>query len=328
MAVHVYGGSLPRLVRPRVGFFPLFDATAWAIAVIVAIWLRYEFGFESAAWRDILMLCVVAAVAQLVSGAALGLYRGRYDIGSRDEVLRLASSAILPAASIGIPILLSGSQMGVPRSTPLIVAPLAFLAMALSRYIRRTALERASRPTEELTRVLIYGAGVAGTDLVKRMRTDRNSHFEPVGMVDDDPEQAGTVHAGVRVLGKAEDLPRIARQTGATAVVVAIGHADADLFRHISDRAAEADLRVLVMPPLDDILLGRRAIGDLREISIEDVVGRHPVETDVSSVAGYLSGKRVLVTGAGGSIGAELCRQIATFAPAELMMLDRDETAL
>nr|WP_206448493.1 nucleoside-diphosphate sugar epimerase/dehydratase [Agrococcus sp. KRD186] len=306
----------------------LFDAIAWIVAIIVAIWLRYEFAFGNTNWISLLAIVATAVLVQLGAGLILNLYRRRYQVGSFDEVLSLVGSVVLTFIVIAIPIVIFGAEIGIPRSTPLIAAPLAFLAMALTRYFRRVVTERSSRPTDDAAPVLVYGAGFVGSSLVKRMRTDSKSRFNPVGIIDDAPEQANAVRSGVHVLGSGVDLPRIAQATGATAVVIAIARADATLFQRITDYAVEADLRVLVMPPLDDILDGRRGMGDLREISIEDIIGRHPVDTDVATVAGYLTDKRVLVTGAGGSIGAELCRQIAKFGPAELMMLDRDESAL
>lgn len=305
-----------------------FDVVAWMVAIVVAVWLRFEFAFADTNWLAMLLIGLVAAAAQLGAGLILSLYRRRYQVGSFDEVLSLTGSVLLTAAVIGIPILIFGNEIGVPRSTPLIAAPLAFLAMALTRYFRRVVQERQSRPTDEAAPVLVYGAGFVGSSLVKRMRTDSQSRFNPVGIIDDAPELANAVRSGVRVLGTGSDLPQIAQDTGATSLVVAIARADASMLQRISDYAAEADLRVLVMPPLDDVLEGRRGMGDLRDISIEDIIGRHPVDTDVATVAGYLTDKRVLVTGAGGSIGAELCRQIAKFGPAELMMLDRDESSL
>lgn len=306
----------------------VFDAIAIAVAIVVAIWLRYEFAFEGTNWLTILLICVGAAGVQFLAGHILALYRRRYQVGSFDEVLSLTGSVALTFLAIGVPILIFGNELGVPRSTPLIAAPLAFLAMALTRYFRRVVQERANRPTPEAEPVLVYGAGFVGTSLIKRMRTDSKSRFNPVGIIDDSPAEAHAVRSGVHVLGTGTELARVARDTGATAVVVAIARADAAMLQRISDYAAEADLRVLVMPPLDDVLDGRRGMGDLRDISIEDIIGRHPVDTDVATVAGYLTDKRVLVTGAGGSIGAELCRQISKFGPAELMMLDRDESSL
>ncbi|RWR25669.1 polysaccharide biosynthesis protein [Agrococcus lahaulensis] len=306
----------------------VFDTLAWLLAIVVAIWLRYEFTFRDTNWLAVAGIWLLAALAQFIAGRILSLYRRRYHVGSFDEVLSLSGTVLLVFITIGLPAVLFGAQLGVPRSTAFIAAPLAFLAMALTRYFRRVAQERASRPGDGAVPVLVYGAGFVGSSLIKRMRTDRDSRFNPVGIIDDAPEQANAVRSGVKVLGSGADMARVAQATGASTLIVAIARADASLLQRISDLAADADLRVLVTPPLDEMIEGRRSMGDLRDLSIEDIIGRHPVDTDVATVAGYLTDKRVLITGAGGSIGAELCRQIAKFGPAELMMLDRDESAL
>jgi dTDP-glucose 4,6-dehydratase len=132
----------------------------------------------------------------------------------------------------------------------------------------------------------------------------------------------------VRVLGTGEQLTEIARATGATTLVVAIARADAQMLRRIADLASPSGLKVHVLPHFDEIIAGRSRIHDLRDLSIDDLIGRHPVDMQVETVVGYLAGKRVLVTGAGGSIGSELCRQISRYGPGELIMLDRDETGL
>ncbi|SDS34778.1 polysaccharide biosynthesis protein [Agrococcus carbonis] len=323
------GDSTLRVLRARVTW-PLYltDAGAWMSALVAGTWLRFDFGAAEYDERTVLLLCIAMCAAHLVAGTALSLYRGRFDVGSLDELLRVGVAALSTTAAVGLPVLIAGPDMGIPRNVPLVAAPIAFLIMALARWVHRMSEERASRPSRDAERALVYGAGVAGTSLVKRMRIDRGSPFIPVAFVDDAPEELGAMHCGVRVRGTGDQLARLARRTNATAVIVAICRADADLLLRITERAAEASLRVLVMPPLEELLDGRRGMTDLRDITIEDIVGRHPVDTDVATVAGYLAGKRVLVTGAGGSIGSELCRQIARFGPAELMMLDRDESAL
>ena len=130
------------------------------------------------------------------------------------------------------------------------------------------------------------------------------------------------------MLGTRADLAQAAQETKATVLVVTIAKADAALLREISDAASLAHLKVKVLPPLEDVLEGKSRLRDIRDLLIEDLIGRQPINTQVEAVADYLQGKRVLVTGAGGSIGSELCRQIHKFSPAELIMLDHDETGL
>ncbi|WP_241681331.1 polysaccharide biosynthesis protein [Pseudactinotalea terrae] len=304
------------------------DLIVWAIAVPLAVWLRFEFRIPAANNLGIVVVMAATLLLQVVFGLLFSLYRGRYSYGSFDEVVGLTSTVAATAVAVGVPMLFWGPLVGAPRSTMLIATPIAFVAMAASRYLKRLALERGQRPGEHAHATLVYGAGAVGSQLVRSMRTDPESAFRAVGIVDDAPQLRGAIRHGVPVLGSLEDLEDVVERTDATHLVVAIARADAAFLRQVNDRAMQCGLQVLVMPPFSDVLAGRRQVKDLRSISIEDIVGRHPVDTDVASIAGYLRGRRVLVTGAGGSIGAELCRQVADWEPSELIMLDRDESAL
>ncbi|YCH07743.1 polysaccharide biosynthesis protein [Arthrobacter sp. alpha11c] len=160
------------------------------------------------------------------------------------------------------------------------------------------------------------------------MYADAYSGYQPVGLIDDDPSKRNLRLAGVPVLGDSSRLSQIVNESDVEVLIVSIARADSELLRSISDAAAACGIQVKVLPSLSEIMEGRAAPADVRDIAIEDLIGRHPVDTEVASIAGDLKGKRVLVTGAGGSIGSELCRQIVRFEPAELMMLDRDESGL
>jgi FlaA1/EpsC-like NDP-sugar epimerase len=130
------------------------------------------------------------------------------------------------------------------------------------------------------------------------------------------------------MLGDRKAIPRAAQRSGATALIIAVPEAGGDMVRQLSDLALDADLDLKILPPLEELLDGVVGLGDVRAVTEVDLLGRHEIDTDIDAIAGYLTGKRVLVTGAGGSIGSELCRQISRFAPAQLAMLDRDESAL
>ncbi|MCW4385029.1 polysaccharide biosynthesis protein [Salinibacterium sp. SYSU T00001] len=272
------------------------------------------------------MLSVVAVVLQFVLGRIFQLYRGRFRTGSFHEVQALTVTTTATAIIIGIPVLLA--LVPVPRSTVLVALPMALVLMGGARYIRRLRFEKRSKPTASAERTLIYGAGELSNFVIPQMLTTRSSKYLPVGLIDDSPAKSNFSVGGVPVLGTGSDLEQVARDSEASTLVVCIGRADSALIRRIKDLADDAGLRMLVFPLLSDILEGRTALKDLKEVSIEDLIGRHPVDTDVESIADYLTGKRVLVTGAGGSIGSVLSQQIAKFAPAELMMLDRDESGL
>jgi FlaA1/EpsC-like NDP-sugar epimerase len=312
----------------RVGLQCAIDAAAWVIAIVLAALVRYEFVLGSIYWRWLAVVCAAAVVVQLVAGWLVFLYRGRHPHGSFAEVRALSSAVVITTVVVGTPVLVLGTAVGLPRSIMLIAAPFAFLLMGVVRYLKRLVLEQSIKRPEDTERALVYGAGYMGSTLVRRMLTDRNSPYVPVGLIDDSALRRNNWFDGVRVLGTRDDLRRIALATGANVLIVAIARADAELLRGIADAAGAAQLQVKVLPSFEEVLEGKSRLRDLRDISIEDLIGRHPVDTEVESIAGYLEGKRVLVTGAGGSIGAELCRQIHKFAPAELIMLDHDETGL
>jgi len=304
------------------------DAAAWLLALVAAVLLRYDFELEQVTWSSVVGVWLAAAVVQIVAGYVFGLYIRRYRSGSFGQMRAIFAAAASVFVLVGVPVLALGTQFSLARSTVVIAFPLALVVIAGLRYVARQYVERAQRPGEEAQRTLVFGAGRLADHLVRRMITDPTSPYLPVGLIDDDPELRGLRVEGVPVLGTRHELIRAAERSGAQAIIVGIAKADATLLQEVTDLAAQAGLRVLVLPLLDEILEGKSRLRDVRDIAIEDIIGRHPVDTEVESIAGYLADKRVLITGAGGSIGSELCRQIAKFGPAELIMLDRDETGL
>jgi FlaA1/EpsC-like NDP-sugar epimerase len=318
-------GSVPLV---RFGTQYAFDAGAWVVALFVAEVLRYEFEPGRIVVLPLLALFAAACLVQFFAGGVYHLYQGRHIYGSFAEVRALLGVVLVATAVLGVPVAVAGTALGIPRSTVFIALPMAFVMMGGVRYIKRLLVERSVVPKDGLQKALIFGAGYMGASIARRMTTDRNSPFLPVGIIDDDPLKRNLWLHGVRVIGSRASLVAVTQASGATTLVVAIAKADAILLRQITDSAKAAHLKVLVLPPLEDLLNGKSRLNDLRDIAIEDLIGRHPVDTHVASIAGYLAGKRVLVTGAGGSIGSELCRQITKFCPSELIMLDRDETGL
>ncbi len=304
------------------------DAACWAVAVVGGLILRYEFNVGRITWVSTFGLIVVLVLTHLAWGWPLGLFQRRYAYGSFEEVRAVGIAAVGTAALIAVPVVLYGNKVGIPRSTVLIALPMALLLMFLVRYALRLALETQLRPGESAEPTILYGAGYVGRVVVHRLLTDVNTAYRPVALIDDDPQKQRIRIRNLSVLGTLDDLPDVAQRTGATTLIVTIAKADASLIRRVDDVARRCGLDTKVVPPLDQVLGGVAGAGDVRDLSIEDLIGRQPVNTNVETIASYLTGKRVLVTGAGGSIGVELCRQIHKFAPAELIMLDRDETGL
>ena len=306
------------------------DGVAWSAALVLAVLLRLDFEWSAFDALGVAAMVPLAVEAQLVGGYLAGLYRGRWRYGSFDEVAALARAAALTTAILfAVGLLLD--HRAVPLSSVLMAGIGALVVMAGIRYAWRLRRETRLRPTgldEGVQRLLVFGAGEGGVQVVTAMLHDRASPYIPVGLLDDDAFKRNLRISGVPVVGTRRSLAAQAKRLNIDALLVAIPSAPASLLREVSDEADAIGLPVKVLPAVRDLFGGNVGVEDIRDINVADLLGRRQVQTDVDSVAGYLTGKRVLVTGAGGSIGSELCRQIVRFEPARLIMLDRNESAL
>lgn len=304
------------------------DALAWFVGVVAAVVLRFEFEMTLPMWGSTLALAAIAAAIQIGLGFQFALYRGRNTYGSFEEVRTLGLFVTFEALFLSVFVVIFGNYVGIPRGTIFLAFPFVLLTMFGVRYIARLMIDRTRKPGDEAEPALIAGAGYLGDNVVRSILTDPASPIRPVGMLDDDPAKKNLRLRGVPVVGRTTDIVDAAKRTGATVLVIAIGSADGAQLRQLTDQAEAAGLSVSVTPSITNIKSGEEAPSDLRDISIEDLIGRYPVDTNVELIAGYVTGRRVLVTGAGGSIGSELCRQLSKYGPSELIMLDRDETGL
>lgn len=257
-----------------------------------------------------------------------GLYLGRFVPGSLLETTILTIVFGFSTVVAFLVHLVAGPTTEVPRSIPIIAGAFTVLsALGLRSVARRKELFGAGA-SKDAEPALIFGAGDGGLQLIRQLRRSEVSQFNPVGLLDDNPSKRNMLIDGVRVVGGREQLSAVAASTGAGTLIVAVPSLPGDELIDIRDRAEAAGLHVLVLPPLDSLMRGRVAANELREINVNDLLGRKPARLNQTQIAEYMRGKRILVTGAGGSIGSELCRQLTRFRPAELMMLDRDESGL
>src|SRR5699024_6321884 len=201
-------------------------------------------------------------------------------------------------------------------------------AMFGVRYLYRLLIDRTRKPAQLATPALIVGAGQVGEMMVRTIMTDPKSPLRVVGLLDDDVTKKRLQLHGIPVLGRTDEIAEIAKQTQAQVLIVAIAEVEQELLGDLTDRGTDAGLQILRTTTIQRLMEGPIAVADLRSVSIEDLIGRTTVDTNVDEIAGFITGKKILVTGAGGSIGSELCVQLAKFGPKELIMLDRDETSL
>ncbi len=306
----------------------LYDVLCWAAALSLATALRFDLTPGRIDVPGLLLAVPLAAVAQALAAPVFGLYRGRWPFGGFDEVAALAKTALVVTALL-FGVNRAADARLVPRGVPLAAGLTGLVLMAGGRYLWRCRDERRRRPSGDgCRRLLVFGAGEAGAQIIRSLLRNPASEYVPVAILDDDPKQRNLRVMGVPVVGNRSHLPAAAEEHQADALLIAIPSARAALVTEISEIAAACRLPVKVLPPVSELVDSRVGVGEIRELSVRDLLGRHEIRTDVESIAGYVTGRRVLVTGAGGSIGSELCRQLYRFAPAELIMLDRDESAL
>jgi FlaA1/EpsC-like NDP-sugar epimerase len=288
--------------------------------------------FDPGRLRDpkFLLLIPVAWVAQLGFGWWCGLYRGWWALGSFEEVPALGSAVgLTTAVLVGVDLVAPGSRPA-PLGSLLAAGLIAFIAMGGIRHLSRRVIDQRRRRQagDGRPNAIVFGAGQGGELAVRSLLYDAGSPYRPVAVLDDDPGKRSLSVRGIRVVGDRGDIAAVAARTRATALVIAVPTGDGALIRELSESAREAGLDVRVVPSMGELLGGRARIRDLRAPTEADLLGRHTIETDLEGVSEYLRGKRVVVTGAGGSIGAELCRQISAFEPERLVMIDRDESGL
>ena len=303
------------------------DAAAWIVVVPTAAALRYDFHLAKVDVSGIAAFIALVLVLHGVVGATERLHSGRYSFGSFEEVAALTRTVVVVSITAAVVNQLVLPDP-VPRSVPFMAGGLALIVASGARYAWRLSLERTKRPTlDTAAAALVFGAGNGGQELLTSMLRNPGSPYLPVALLDDDPDKRHLRLRGVPVVGNRHAIARAAKELGATVLIIAIPSASARLVRELAATASAADLDVRVLPTVEE-LLGTLSVGDVRPLTEADLLGRHEIDTDLASIAEYLTGKRVLVTGAGGSIGSELCRQIYRFAPGTLIMLDRDESAL
>jgi FlaA1/EpsC-like NDP-sugar epimerase len=272
-------------------------------------------------------MALLAAGLHAVITTARRMHYGHHEYATYGDA-RAVSMSVLATGAILVPVDLILVPRPVPASCTVTGALLALLFMKTVRYVHREQHERSVRPGHTAEPALIFGAGDTGQALTRTLLRDRRGGYLPIGILDDDPDKRQLRVTSVPVLGGREDMASVIRETGARTVIFAVANADADLISDVQRRVLAAGATFKVVPSVAELLDHRVGVADVRDLRPSDLLGRRQIDLDLEPIAGYLTGKRVLVTGAGGSIGSELCRQIQRFAPAELMMLDRDESAL
>lgn len=298
--------------------------SAWTIAFL----LRFNFAIppeniQSLKWSLGIVLLVHALVYW-----RYGLYRGLWRFVSLPDLKQILAAVGVASLASAMALFLYHRLNQIPRSVFVMHPLLLVTALGGSRFSYRSWKDGHLIPIRKLgaTPVLVLGAGHAASLLLRDLA--RGGDWRVVGLLDDDPMKKGHMMSGVPVLGPIGDIARHARDRAVRQVIIALPSIAPAHRRHIVETATSAGLSVFTVPALEDIMMGRVAVSRVRPVQLGDLLGRGRVELDDAGLHELLTGRPVLVTGAGGSIGSELCRQIARFEPSVLLLLDASEFAL
>jgi len=303
------------------------DACVATAAYLAPLVLRFDGVVPDRYWRNFWRFIPLAVVIHVVTNLASGLYGRMWRYASVDEARRVVLAAIV-AGTIIVVFVLQTEPRALPISVVVSGAVLALLAFGAIRFQSRLFAFRRRQVATESRRVLLIGAGDAGSSILKDILGHPSLGLRPVGILDDDRRKTGRSLHGIRIFGTRAELPSLVATLDVDEVLLAIPSATGDLVRDVAALCEEAGVSLKVLPSVREIVGGRATARDIRDLRIEDLLGRDQVATDLDSVREVLRGRRVLVTGAGGSIGSEITRQVASFDPEELMLLDHDETHL
>jgi FlaA1/EpsC-like NDP-sugar epimerase/lipopolysaccharide/colanic/teichoic acid biosynthesis glycosyltransferase len=313
-------------------FFAAGDVVLIVVSLWAAAWLRFDGRIPAETIGQLPVVIAISVAVKLAAFASQRLYAMSWSQVSLLEMIGVFRGVTLGSAVfwlVALALRRSDLLAGFPRS----ILPLDYIitlyAIGGFRVARRVYQHLTRQGAGEGRRALIVGAGAAGEQLARAMEQTPNSGYAPVGYIDDDERKIGTVIHGLRVLANRERLPEIVKEHQIEAVLIAIPTAPSREVRNIISLARESGVQdIRIIPGIDQLLNGHLALADLRAVQLTDLLGREVARIDTSTIGQWLSGRTVLVTGAGGSIGSELSRQIARFHPGALVLLDSDESQL
>ncbi len=315
--------------RVRIFFIYFADIIMLNIAYIFALWLRFDgqiqgnqflyfFGVYVDYWMEIILI-------KLVVFTYLRIYKNLYKYASITEVVNITFA--VGVANALVITYLTFMRAALPRSVYIIVVMLDIMLIGGSRMGARVLLKVKSVPTRRevqgsVKRVLVIGGGDAGAMIIRELKNHSNLRSKPIAIIDDNPQKEGTHINGVPIVGQREDIISVVRKRKIEEIIIAIPSAKRSTIKEIVNECKQVKVKIRIVPGMYELIGGTVSIQNIRDIDIKDVLGRDEVNLDTEAISEYLNGKKVMVTGGGGSIGSELSRQIASFGPSKLILLD------
>jgi FlaA1/EpsC-like NDP-sugar epimerase/EAL domain-containing protein (putative c-di-GMP-specific phosphodiesterase class I) len=324
------------LVGLRTRHFLIIDAICFTIAPLLALEIRLDGIWDLTPYlHSLAVVTVLFLTIKLTVLYVGGFYKRYWQYAGLEE---MAQIALLMGISLAVQTVLfqqlyhlnNSPIANLPRLLPLLDATIGFLLVAAIRF-SIPALERWNQKSwkvQQRDRVLIVGAGSAGTSLMQTMQRSPEVGLDPIAFIDDDPKKITKRIRRLTVVGNRYNIPEVVRSLNIGKVMIAIPSAPGKEIREIVEICQSIGVPTSTLPGLNEIINGRVSLGSLREVQIEDLLRRAPIQTDIQKVLGLIGGKKVLITGAGGSIGSELCRQILKCAPAEIIIVGHGENSV
>jgi FlaA1/EpsC-like NDP-sugar epimerase len=321
-----------KILKNRRVIFSVADA----IIIIISFYLAFVLRFDAKIPEEYLdgtlqEMIIISLVFCLPIFNSFGLYAFSWSYVSTEEFLALFKAAGISFMLTGFSLLVFRELNAIstfPRSTVILAYVLIFVLSGGIRIAKRMS-KQLFKGKIGGAKTLIVGAGDAGEQILRSIKASKDRHYLPTGFIDDNDSKRGITIHGLPVLGKIDDIPEIVEKEKIEELIIALPSAGNEPIKKAVELGRKAGLKkIKIVPPISEIVSGEISLGNLREVSIEDLLGREPVKIDTDSIEKFIKGKNILITGAAGSIGAELSRQISKFDPSLLILLDQDETGI
>ncbi len=326
-----------QLKNPKFYFMILCDSAIFVLALVAAYLIRFEFAMSLDDIWQLRKTLLWIVPLKLFIFFGLGLYRGMWRFTGVRDFWKLAQACFVSMLLIMAIVLFIYRFEGFSRAVFILDGGLTFflaggLRMAIRLYfasqMRFQENGRLFYQPKHQTRVLIVGAGAAGEKILREIFENYQIHYDVVGFIDDDPVKQGRSIHGVPVLGHLDDMHRIIAGKNIDEILIAIPSASGEEMRRIIDICKGCNILYKTLPGIGEIIDGRVSVKVLRDVRYEDLLGRPPVQLDTTGIRSYLDGRTILITGCGGSIGSELCRQVIKYQPHSLILVDASEANL
>lgn len=329
---------LKKTVLKRRGFFFIADILFLSFSIYAAFWLRFNGMIPDQYKTAIPYFILMTLILKLPFLMIYNLYDISWRFVGLDDLIKLIKALLLGSLALGMSFFILRTfapfrTSPFPRSILLVDFMFSLILIGLLRIAKRVALE-GLRGTlkfhEEKVRILVIGAGNAGEQIIREMIRNKSSDYFPIGFVDDDVSKQGIIIHSVKVLGTRKDIPRLVRDNKVDEILIALPSAHS---RDVRDmvriaRGTRVGEKIKILPSTSDLIGGKVSLSDIHDVEVEDLLGRIPVKIHYEAIKEFIQGKKILLTGAGGSIGSELAKSIVQFDPKRLIIFDIDDTEL